>query len=254
MVASRSCHRSRLGKHRFRSPKATSRTTDASIWRSPTSTPATSPSCPTRAGEISSRCALALRAARGVALATSIVAGKFGTGNVDLAVTDSENSVVDILQGHGDGTFSVTSSLAVGSNPFSMVAGDFGNGTLDLAVANANTNNVSVLLGNGNGTFQLAVGFAAGTAPTDIVAGDFNGDGRLDLATGNYYPTTCPCFSARAMAHSRNRTTTRPATRPLPPRQVTSPATATSAWPSSIRVLRASQSCRAMATAHFNNP
>ena len=125
--------------------------------------------------------------AAGFALASSIVAGNFGTGNVDLAVTDSANSVVDILQGHGDGTFSVTSSLAVGSNPFSMVAGDFGNGTLDLAVANANTNNVSVLVGNGNGTFQPAVGFAAGTSPTVIVAGDFNGDGRLDLATGNFY-------------------------------------------------------------------
>ena len=116
---------------------------------------------------------------------TSLVAGAFGTGSVDLAVTDPGQSVVDILQGHGDGTFSLASSYPVGENPFSIVAGDFGNGRLDLAIANAGTNNVSVLLGNGDGTFQAAVGYDAGTTPTDLAAGDFNGDGRLDLATGN---------------------------------------------------------------------
>ncbi len=116
---------------------------------------------------------------------SSIVAGNFGSGNVDLAVTDPSQSVVDILQGNGAGMFSLASSLPVGSNPYSIVAGNFGNGNLDLAVANADTNNVSVLLGNGNGTFQAAVGYDAGTTPIDLATGDFNGDGRLDLATGN---------------------------------------------------------------------
>ena len=131
---------------------------------------------------------------------TSIVAGNFGTGNLDLAVTDSYSSVVDILQGNGDGTFQPqpAATLAVGVNPSSIVAGDFGNGHLDLAVADANSADVSVLLGNGNGKFQTALhsptassgvtnanGVAPGTSPIDVVAGDFNGDGRLDLATGN---------------------------------------------------------------------
>jgi FG-GAP-like repeat len=131
---------------------------------------------------------------------TSIVTGDFGTGNLDLAVTDPNTSAVDILQGNGDGTFQPqpVAALAVGANPSSIVEGDFGNGHLDLAVADANSNDVSVLLGNGNGTFQNAMhsptasssvtnanGVAPGTAPIDVVAGDFNGDGRLDLATGN---------------------------------------------------------------------
>ena len=131
---------------------------------------------------------------------TSIVAGDFGTGNLDLAVTDASRSAVVIFQGNGNGTFQPQprAILTVGPNPTSIVAGDFGNGHLDLAVADANSNGVSVLLGNGDGTFQGAInspttgsgmltpsGLATGSAPFDIVAGDFNGDGRLDVATGN---------------------------------------------------------------------
>jgi len=132
---------------------------------------------------------------------TSIVAGNFGTGNLDLAVTEAGTSDVQILQGNGDGTFQPqpVATLTVGANPYSIVAGDFtGNGHLDLAVADFNSNDVSVLLGNGDGTFQAAIqsatatssvnnanGVLGGVMPEDIVAGDFNGDGRLDLATGN---------------------------------------------------------------------
>jgi len=132
---------------------------------------------------------------------TSIVAGDFGTGNLDLAVTEAGTSDVQILLGNGHGTFQPqpVATLAVGANPYSIVAGDFtGNGHLDLAVADANSNDVSVLLGNGDGTFQPAIhsgtttssvnnpyGVLGGILPEALVAGDFNGDGRLDLATGN---------------------------------------------------------------------
>jgi len=116
---------------------------------------------------------------------TSIVAGDFGTGQVDLAVTDSNHYATDILQGNGDGTFSLTRSVFAGANPYSIVAGDFGTGQISLAVADANTRDVAVLLGNGDGTFQAAQFTATGSGPIAVVAGDFNGDGRLDLATAN---------------------------------------------------------------------
>ena len=115
------------------------------------------------------------------AIPLSIVAGDFGTGNVDLAVTDSHHRALSTSWVAT--ASSPTSSVFAGSNPSSIVAGDFGTGQISLAVADANSSDVSVLLGNGNGTFQAAKFTATGSGPIALVSGDFNGDGRLDLAT-----------------------------------------------------------------------
>jgi hypothetical protein len=48
---------------------------------------------------------------------------------------------------------------------------------------------VSIVLGNGNGTFQPSVNYAVETNPDSIAVGDFNGDGKPDLAVGNYTST-----------------------------------------------------------------
>ena len=46
--------------------------------------------------------------------------------------------------------------------------------------------NVSVLLGNGNGTFQAALNLRQRLGSRYLsLAGDFNGDGKLDLVTGD---------------------------------------------------------------------
>jgi hypothetical protein len=116
----------------------------------------------------------------------AITAGNFGTGNVDLAVVDSSNNQVDILEGDGTGNFTASSPLTVGSSPGAIVTGDFGNGMDDLAVANTGSNNVSILMATGGGKFQSAGNYAAGAAPAAIAAGDLNGDGRVDLVTSNW--------------------------------------------------------------------
>ena len=82
---------------------------------------------------------------------------------------------------------------------------------LDLATANYLSEDVSVRLGNGDGTYQPAQNYATNASdfgPTCIVAGDFNGDGNLDLVTGNQTASVTSvqrdrvCSWATAMAAS----------------------------------------------------
>jgi hypothetical protein len=123
-----------------------------------------------------------------------VAVGDFnGDGKLDLAVTNGGSNNVSVLLGKGDGTFrnAPGSPIAVGTNPYGVAVGDFnGDGKLDLAVANSaetgGTSSVSVLLGKGDGTFQGPANYAAGTWPQSVAVGDFNGDGKLDLAVGNY--------------------------------------------------------------------
>ena len=43
-----------------------------------------------------------------------------------------------------------------------------------------------MLLGNGDGTFQAAWNFGTGVIPSSVAVSDFNGDGKPDLAVGNF--------------------------------------------------------------------
>jgi hypothetical protein len=119
-----------------------------------------------------------------------LVAGDFdNNGDLDLVVVGytydwdlsyCETPVMQVLTGHGDGSFTTGATYHADFSPSQVVAGDFdGNGDLDLAVANAFYGTVSVWLGNGNGTFVQKGSYTGAWA----TAGDFNGDGRPDLFT-----------------------------------------------------------------------
>ena len=72
--------------------------------------------------------------------------------------------------------------------PGAVVAADFnGDHKIDLAVATMGgfpNDQVVIYLNNGDGTFQPPKSFAVGTAVFAMIAGDFNGDGKIDLITG----------------------------------------------------------------------
>ena len=115
---------------------------------------------------------------------TQLVVADFnGDGIPDLAVIDSDNSVVDILLGDGAGSFtSETTNPPISGIPSHFVTGDFnGDGKADLAVAQ-NDGTVAILLGNGDGTFAASGSVNSGISGSPIAVADFNGDGKLDIA------------------------------------------------------------------------
>ncbi|MCW2241407.1 FG-GAP-like repeat-containing protein [Azospirillum canadense] len=123
-----------------------------------------------------------------------------GDGKLDLLSTDWSGGSVWVLLGKGDGTFQNASGVSVGSYMLSSIAlGDLnGDGKLDVVTADTyvtsgggySTNNtVSVLLGNGDGTFQAKTDYTTGPNPSMIAVRDIDGDGKLDIVTGNTYGT-----------------------------------------------------------------
>jgi hypothetical protein len=94
------------------------------------------------------------------------------------------NGTINVLLGHGDGSFAAALMFAAGSVPSSVAVGDFnGDGIADLVVTSFS--DVEVLLGIGDGTFGAPVFYVAGRMPSSATVGDWNGDGQTDLAVAN---------------------------------------------------------------------
>ncbi|MEG4229355.1 FG-GAP-like repeat-containing protein, partial [Microcoleus sp. N9_B2] len=128
----------------------------------------------------------------------SVSIGDFNGDNLpDLAVANSGSNTASILlnttpTGAATPTFAPQFTFPTGSDPFSVSIGDINGDNLpDLAVANFNSNTASILLnttatGAATPTFAPQVPFPTGNQPVSVSIGDFNGDGKPDLALGNF--------------------------------------------------------------------
>lgn len=116
-------------------------------------------------------------------------------GKVDLAIVNqttlanpsvAQGNVV-VLQGNGDGTFTLFagSPITVGINPVAIASADLdGNASADLAIVNNTDNSVTILLNNGDGTFVAGPNSPLATSPnpTGIAIADFTQNGTVGIA------------------------------------------------------------------------
>jgi hypothetical protein len=121
-----------------------------------------------------------------------------GDGVMDLAILGQIHGL-RILLGNGDGSFRSGPVYATGVPATAITGGDFNrDGNLDLAVSSTHCKfvpcpegQIDIRLGNGDGTFRDPVKYLTGQQPQQIAAVDLNGDGALDLVTGNNCSSNC---------------------------------------------------------------
>ena len=99
---------------------------------------------------------------------------------------------VDVLLGHGDGTFTTASTTLISNQALKgteqVSLADFsGDGNLDVAVPAGDRGAVAILRGGGDGTLSAPTYFSTGvnSGLISLAVGDTNGDGKLDLVTAN---------------------------------------------------------------------
>ena len=125
-------------------------------------------------------------------------------GWVDLAAASTANSKVAIYRG-GSAGFVRTAGYIVGSSPRGIAIGDInGDGRLDVVTANRASSTVSVLLGSAAqpGALLAHQDVAAGSGSRAAAIGDFDGDGRLDVATGNEFASSMTMLSNRTFGEA----------------------------------------------------
>lgn len=116
----------------------------------------------------------------------SVAAGDVDkNGATDLVVANFGSNTVSLLLG-GDG-FAAKRDFPVGFAPRAVTLADLDrDGNLDMLVASEAAATVSVLIGNGQGGFWAPVPYAVGGFAFSLAVADFNGDGKPDIASGNW--------------------------------------------------------------------
>jgi hypothetical protein len=126
-----------------------------------------------------------------------------GDGTLDLVTANEFAAGVSVLLNSGGGSFRAKRDYRTGQNPNSVAIGDLnGDGTPDLATANVGDKEgfadaVSVLANRGDGTFRANRDYRTGRVPLSVAIGDLNRDGKPDLVTSNFGPSTVSVLANR---------------------------------------------------------
>jgi len=123
-------------------------------------------------------------------------------GALDVALV--HQGAIAVLPGHGDGTFGGSPrEFATADQGSSIAASDLDrDGKIDIVVGSREypISHISVLRGSGEGTLEPHVDYETGGTSWAVDVADWNGDGRVDLAAGNFEPPSVSLLAGRGDA------------------------------------------------------
>ncbi len=143
-----------------------------------------------------------------LSLTTGAVPYKIYVGDLDndnkaeIAVTNYNSNSISVYHnasGMASLAFSSAITISTGTAPTGIAGGDIdGDGSTDLVTTNTGSQNISVIRNtntvSGALSFAASSTFATNIVPEDLALADANGDGKTDIAVGNYSSANVSVF------------------------------------------------------------